>query len=80
MSSPKHNVSEEHQKPGGYAVHMRLVIRNLTAHDIGKYTCVAKNSIGEVDSLINVYCKWLHGTVLVVRAERKNRGRVFLKG
>ncbi|XP_063851925.1 lachesin-like isoform X2 [Scylla paramamosain] len=55
MSSPKYNVSEEHQKPGGYAVHMRLVIKNLTAHDIGQYTCVAKNSIGEVDSLINVY-------------------------
>lgn len=58
MSSPKYNVTEERQKPGGYAVHMRLVIHNLTAHDIGHYTCVAKNSIGEVDSSINVYCEW----------------------
>ncbi|XP_050698516.1 lachesin-like isoform X2 [Eriocheir sinensis] len=55
MSSPKYNVTEEHQRPGGYAVHMRLVIHNLTAPDIGHYTCVAKNSIGEVDSSINVY-------------------------
>ncbi|XP_071544091.1 lachesin-like [Panulirus ornatus] len=55
MSSSKYSVKEEHNKPGGYAVHMRLTIHDLTAPDIGHYTCVAKNSIGEVDSTINVY-------------------------
>ncbi|XP_066973911.1 lachesin-like [Macrobrachium rosenbergii] len=55
MSSSKYKVSEEHNKPGGYSVHMRLTIRDLTAPDIGNYACVAKNSIGEVDSNINVY-------------------------
>ncbi|XP_068218541.1 uncharacterized protein [Palaemon carinicauda] len=55
MSSSKYKVSEEHNKPGGYSVHMRLAIRDLTAADIGNYACVAKNSIGEVDSNINVY-------------------------
>lgn len=57
MSSSRYNVSETHSKPGGYSVHMRLTIRNLTADDIDHYTCVAKNSIGEVDSTINVYCE-----------------------
>nr|XP_053627361.1 lachesin-like [Cherax quadricarinatus] len=55
MSSSKYVVREEHKKPGGYAVHMKLTIHDLTAADIGLYTCVAKNSIGEVESNINVY-------------------------
>ncbi|XP_045586284.1 lachesin [Procambarus clarkii] len=55
MSSGKYGVTEEHNKPGGYAVHMKLTLHDLTAADIGLFTCVAKNSIGEVESNINVY-------------------------
>ncbi|CAH0592374.1 unnamed protein product [Chrysodeixis includens] len=34
---------------------MALTVRRLTAADVGGYRCVAKNSLGEVDSVIRLY-------------------------
>ncbi|XP_041975575.1 lachesin-like isoform X2 [Aricia agestis] len=34
---------------------MTLTVRRLTAADVGGYRCVAKNSLGEVDSIIRLY-------------------------
>lgn len=34
---------------------MALTVRRLTEEDIGGYRCVAKNSLGETDSLIRIY-------------------------
>ncbi|KAG6461292.1 lachesin [Manduca sexta] len=34
---------------------MALTVRGLTATDVGGYRCVAKNSLGEVDSVIRLY-------------------------
>ncbi|XP_026319511.1 contactin-6-like, partial [Hyposmocoma kahamanoa] len=34
---------------------MVLTVRRLTAADVGGYRCVAKNSLGEVDSIIRLY-------------------------
>ncbi|KAI8438355.1 hypothetical protein MSG28_010918 [Choristoneura fumiferana] len=34
---------------------MTLTVRRLTAADVGGYRCVAKNSLGEVDSVIRLY-------------------------
>lgn len=34
---------------------MQLTIRQLTATDFGGYRCIAKNSLGEVDSIIRLY-------------------------
>ncbi|XP_072944561.1 lachesin-like [Epargyreus clarus] len=34
---------------------MILTVRRLTAADVGGYRCVAKNSLGEVDSIIRLY-------------------------
>ncbi|KAL0901641.1 hypothetical protein ABMA27_006850 [Loxostege sticticalis] len=34
---------------------MALTVRKLTAADVGGYRCVAKNSLGEVDSIIRLY-------------------------
>ncbi|KAJ0182598.1 hypothetical protein K1T71_001967 [Dendrolimus kikuchii] len=34
---------------------MALTVRGLTSSDVGGYRCVAKNSLGEVDSVIRLY-------------------------
>ncbi|KAM3967576.1 protein amalgam [Aphomia sociella] len=34
---------------------MALTVRRLTSADVGGYRCVAKNSLGEVDSIIRLY-------------------------
>ncbi|XP_076174215.1 lachesin [Ptiloglossa arizonensis] len=36
-------------------VRMALTIRNLQKHDVGTYKCVAKNSLGDVESSIRLY-------------------------
>ena len=36
---------------------MALTVRRLTSADVGGYRCVAKNSLGEVDSVIRLYGK-----------------------
>ncbi|XP_076680806.1 lachesin [Andrena cerasifolii] len=38
-----------------FEVRMVLTIRNLQKHDVGTYKCVAKNSLGEVESSIRLY-------------------------
>lgn len=34
---------------------MMLTIRNLQKTDVGNYKCVAKNSLGDVESSIRLY-------------------------
>jgi hypothetical protein len=34
---------------------MVLVIKNIQANDLGQYRCIAKNSLGEVESSIRLY-------------------------
>lgn len=41
-----------------YKVHMKLTIRNVNTVDYGAYKCVAKNSLGETDGTIKLYCKY----------------------
>jgi hypothetical protein len=38
-----------------FEVRMILVIRNILASDLGPYRCIAKNSLGEVESNIRLY-------------------------
>ncbi|KAJ9594897.1 hypothetical protein L9F63_013822, partial [Diploptera punctata] len=38
-----------------FEVRMVLVIRNFQARDVGSYRCIAKNSLGEVESNIRLY-------------------------
>ncbi|KAG7310912.1 hypothetical protein JYU34_003749 [Plutella xylostella] len=38
-----------------YETQMSLTVRRITAADVGGYRCVAKNSLGEVDSVIRLY-------------------------
>ncbi|XP_037080298.1 lachesin-like isoform X2 [Pollicipes pollicipes] len=53
IQSRKFNISEE--KESEYSLTMKLTIRSFEVSDAGEYICTAKNSIGEVQSEIQVY-------------------------
>lgn len=55
VSSPKYNVQETSLSL--YETRMTLTIRKFQKDDIGSYRCIAKNSLGEVDSSIRLYGK-----------------------
>lgn len=55
VSSPKFNVQEISQSL--YETHMMVTVRKFQKEDIGSYRCIAKNSLGEVDSSIRLYGK-----------------------
>lgn len=38
-----------------FEVKMVLMIRNFQQRDVGSYRCIAKNSLGEVESSIRLY-------------------------
>lgn len=56
VSSPKYNVQETSLSL--YETRMTLTIRKFQKDDIGSYRCIAKNSLGEVDSSIRLYGKY----------------------
>lgn len=53
VSSPKYNVQET--SVSAYEARMTVTIRDFQKDDIGSYRCIAKNSLGEVDSSIRLY-------------------------
>ncbi|XP_049817782.1 lachesin-like, partial [Aethina tumida] len=53
ISSQKYEVKEISKS--AFEVKMTLTIRNLQRDDSGSYRCIAKNSLGEVESSIRVY-------------------------
>lgn len=57
VSSPKYNVQETSMSL--YETRMTLTIRKFQKEDIGSYRCIAKNSLGEVDSSIRLYGKYM---------------------
>lgn len=42
-----------------YKVHMKLTIHNVGPADFGSYKCVSKNSLGDTDGTIKLYCEYL---------------------
>lgn len=58
VASPKYNVQET--SVSIYEARMTLTIRKFQKEDIGSYRCIAKNSLGEVDSSIRLYGKLYH--------------------
>lgn len=41
-----------------FEVKMILIIRSFMKQDVGSYRCIAKNSLGEVESNIRLYGKY----------------------
>lgn len=47
-----------------YRVMMRLTIKSVDMSDFGSYKCVAKNSLGDTDGVIKLYCKYARSSWL----------------
>ncbi|XP_064538516.1 lachesin [Drosophila montana] len=53
VSSIKYHVQEGSQSM--YETKMSMIVRKFQKEDVGSYRCIAKNSLGEVDSSIRLY-------------------------
>uniref|UniRef100_A0A182KHG3 I-set domain-containing protein n=1 Tax=Anopheles christyi TaxID=43041 RepID=A0A182KHG3_9DIPT len=53
VSSPKYQVQDVTKSL--YEAKMSLTVRSFQKEDVGSYRCIAKNSLGEVDSSIRLY-------------------------
>ncbi|KRF94010.1 uncharacterized protein Dmoj_GI14901 [Drosophila mojavensis] len=53
VSSAKYHVQEHSQSM--YETKMSMIVRKFQKDDVGSYRCIAKNSLGEVDSSIRLY-------------------------
>lgn len=53
VTSQKYQVQEISKSI--YEIRMTMFVRNFQNDDVGSYRCIAKNSLGEVDSSIRLY-------------------------
>jgi neurotrimin len=53
VSSSKYIVQEHSRSL--YEMKMSVTVKNFEKDDVGSYRCIAKNSLGEVDSSIRLY-------------------------
>ncbi|KAH8291567.1 hypothetical protein KR018_000844, partial [Drosophila ironensis] len=53
VTSSKYHVQERSQSM--YETQMSMIVRKFQKDDVGSYRCIAKNSLGEVDSSIRLY-------------------------
>lgn len=69
VSSSKYLV-QEHSK-SLYETKMSVTVKKFEKEDVGSYRCIAKNSLGEVDSSIRLYGEcFCHGNYRI--GESKN--------
>lgn len=63
MSSLKYHVQESSKSL--YETKMTMIVRKFQKDDVGSYRCIAKNSLGEVDSSIRLYGEFkMHFSVI----------------
>lgn len=62
VSSTKYNVQE--QSRSLYEMKMSMTVKKFEKDDVGSYRCIAKNSLGEVDSSIRLYGEFRNDFVI----------------
>lgn len=82
ISSPKYDV--QLQSKSLFEMRMTVIVRNLQKDDVGSYKCIAKNSLGEVESSIRLYGEHLitinylfSKCVFALQKSRDRRGSTF---
>lgn len=58
VSSSKYLVQEHSRSL--YEMKMSVTVKKFEKDDVGSYRCIAKNSLGEVDSSIRLYGKFIN--------------------
>jgi hypothetical protein len=61
MNGGRYEVTEKQLSESN--VSSRLVIRKASLAEMGKYECVAKNSLGVAETVVRVYSKHLTATL-----------------
>lgn len=56
ITNEKYSMSEV--KSSAYSAQMRLLIKDLQNRDFGGYKCISKNSLGDAEGSINLYCEF----------------------
>lgn len=59
-----------------FETRMTVVVRNFLKEDVGSYKCIAKNSLGEVESSIRLYGKLIKSINFCTRLGRINCKRL----
>uniref|UniRef100_A0A182M2B5 Ig-like domain-containing protein n=1 Tax=Anopheles culicifacies TaxID=139723 RepID=A0A182M2B5_9DIPT len=76
VSSPKYHVQDATKSL--YEAKMSLTVRSFQKEDVGSYRCIAKNSLGEVDSSIRLY--EIPGRNRKIYAPKVNQNEVIKDG
>ncbi|XP_052900832.1 lachesin-like [Anopheles moucheti] len=76
VSSPKYQVQDATKSL--YEAKMSLTVRSFQKEDVGSYRCIAKNSLGEVDSSIRLY--EIPGRSRKIYAPKVNQNEVIKDG
>uniref|UniRef100_A0A182RVN5 Ig-like domain-containing protein n=1 Tax=Anopheles funestus TaxID=62324 RepID=A0A182RVN5_ANOFN len=76
VSSPKYQVQDATKSL--YEAKMSLTVRSFQKEDVGSYRCIAKNSLGEVDSSIRLY--EIPGRSRKIYAPKVNQNEVIKEG
>lgn len=69
VTSSKYHVQEKSQSM--YETQMVMIVRKFQKDDVGSYRCIAKNSLGEVDSSIRLYGEFSLFLQAFLRAAKK---------
>ncbi|CAH2008748.1 unnamed protein product [Acanthoscelides obtectus] len=71
ISSSKYDVQTTSKSV--FHVRMTVIVRQLQREDVGSYRCIAKNSLGEVESNIRLYAKYCCTNVVCLDAPLQMR-------
>ena len=69
VSSTKYIVQEHSRSL--YEMKMSVTVKKFEKEDVGSYRCIAKNSLGEVDSSIRLYGEFIDFKIYFFKKKNK---------